>query len=107
MEIENINPSAVLKNCAWTTFPKWAQMLEVADAVTESIDDTERQVEFSGRAAREMLETDPSALEGLDFSWYARYAWAQRPTPCGCTEIWGSVLQEIDQAEDRRKKEAA
>jgi hypothetical protein len=38
----------------------------------------------------------PSKIDGLDVSYYVETATSERPTPLGCTHLWGSAMQDVE-----------
>jgi hypothetical protein len=76
----------------------FAAAVWLADAVRHTISSPIRQAEFVAAAAQLLADYDYQPFEGLEdvAKALAEAAEAQRPTPCGSTELWGSLLQWVD-----------
>lgn len=77
------------------TFGGFAAAVWLADAVSRTIDAPIRRAQFVADAAAELARLDYLPFEGLEdeAKSLAETAEAERTTPCGSTELWGSLLQ--------------
>ncbi|MCP6357367.1 hypothetical protein NL446_26305, partial [Klebsiella pneumoniae] len=82
------------------TFGGFAAAVRLADVISETILSPIRRAEFMATAAADLAALDYQPLEGLEDvidSFVAR-AEAERPTPCGAVELWGSLFQMVERA---------
>lgn len=77
------------------TFPGFAAAVWLAEAVSQTILRPIARAQFTADAAAVLACLDYQPFEGLEdkAKSLAEAAEAQTPTPCGSTEIWGSLLQ--------------
>ena len=82
------------------TFGGFAAAVRLAEAISQTIGAPIRRAQFVAAAAAELARLDYQPFEGLEdkADSLAETAEAQRPTPCGSTELWGSLLQWVDPA---------
>lgn len=82
------------------TFDGFAAAVRLAEAISRTICAPIRRAQFVAGAAAELARLDYQPFEGLvgDAENLAETAEAQQPTPCGSTELWGSLLQWVDPA---------
>ena len=82
------------------TFGGFAAAVRLAEAVSQTIGAPIRRAQFVADAAAELARLDYQPFEGLEdkAESLAETAEAQRPTPCGSTELWGSLLQWVEPA---------
>lgn len=82
------------------SFGGFAAAVHLADAISHTILSPIRRAEFVASAAATLAGLDYKPFEGLEAyaSSLAEAAEAERPTPCGATEIWGSLLQRVEPA---------
>lgn len=80
------------------TFGGFAAAIRLAEAVSQTINSPIRRALFVAEAAADLARLDYQPFEGLaeEAIGLAEYAEAQRSTPCGSTELWGSLLQGLD-----------
>ena len=81
-------------------FGGFAAAVRLAEAVSQTIGSPIRRAQFVADAAAELARLDYQPFEGLEdkAESLAETAEAQRPTPCGSTELWGSLLQWVEPA---------
>lgn len=79
----------------WLTSADYAAAVWLAEAVRWTIARPISRAKFAAEAAEWLAEVGPSRLAGLEAEavCLAETAEAQRPTPCGSTELWGSFTQ--------------
>lgn len=76
----------------------------LATAVANTIQLTERRSEFEKRATsdiikhKEVITSNPLVMKGVGGT--AEFVEDQRPTPCGCTEHWGSFIEGCEHASE-------
>ena len=82
------------------TFGGFAAAVRLAEAISQTIGAPIRRAQFVADAAADLARLDYQPFEGLEdkAESLAETAEAQRPTPCGSTELWGSLLQWVDPA---------
>lgn len=82
------------------TFGGFSAAVWLAEAVSRTISSPIRRAQFVADAAAELARLDYQPFEGLEekAKSIAESAEAQEPTPCGSTEIWGSLLQLVEPA---------
>ena len=78
----------------------FAAAVRLAEAISQTIGSPIRRAQFVADAAAELARLDHHPFEGLDgkATSLAETAEAARPTLCGSTELWGSLLQCVDPA---------
>ena len=81
-------------------FGGFAAAVWLAEAVSQTIGSPIRRAQFVADAAADLARLDYQPFEGLDgkATSLAETAEAARPTPCGSTELWGSLLQGAEPA---------
>ena len=67
-------------------FGGFAAAVRLAEAISQTIGAPIRRAQFVADAAAELARLDGKATS------LAETAEAARPTPCGSTELWGSLL---------------
>lgn len=79
------------------TFDGFAAAVRLADAVAVTIQCPIARARFTAGAATDLAGLGASPLELLegDAEWLANMAEAQDTTPCGSTELWGSLMQKV------------
>lgn len=84
----------------WLGFGGFSAAVRLADAVSRTISSPIRRAQFVADAAAELAQLGYRPFEGLEdrAECLAETAEAQRPTPCGSTELWGSLLQVVEPA---------
>ena len=82
------------------TFGGFAAAVRLTEAVSQTIGSPIRRAQFVADAAADLARLDYQPFEGLEdkATSLAETAEAARPTPCGSTELWGSLLQLVDTA---------
>lgn len=77
------------------SFGGFAAAVWLAESVGQTIQSPIRRAKFAADAAADLARLDYQPFEGLEgrAKDLADTAEAQRPTPCGSTELWGSLLQ--------------
>lgn len=77
------------------TFGGFAAAVRLAEAVSQTISSPIRRAQFVAATAADLARLDYEPFEDLEDEalGLAEAAEAQTPTPCGSTEIWGSLLQ--------------
>ena len=82
------------------TFGGFAAAVRLAEAVSQTIGAPIRRAQFVADAAAELARLDYQPFEGLEdkAESLAETVEVQRSTPCGSTELWGSLLQLVDAA---------
>jgi len=82
------------------TFGGFAAAVWLAEAVTQTVSSPIRRAQFVAAAAEDLARLDYQPFEWLEdeAKGLAEVAEAQRPTPCGSTELWGSLLQRMGPA---------
>jgi len=82
------------------TFGGFAAAVWLAEAVAQTICEPIRRAQFVAEAAADLASLDYQPFEGLEDEAknLAETAEEQRPTPCGSTELWGSLLQRLEPA---------
>ena len=78
----------------------FAAAVRLAEAISQTIGSPIRRAQFVADAAADLARLDYQPFEGLEdkAESLAETAEAARPTPCGSTELWGSLLQWVDPA---------
>ena len=81
-------------------FAGFAAAVRLGEAVSRTISSPIRREQFTADAAAELARLDYQPFEGLEeyAVGLAETAEAQRATPCGSTELWGSLLQVVEPA---------
>ena len=81
-------------------FGGFAAAVQLAEAISQTIGAPIRRAQFVADAAAELARLDYQPFEGLEdkAESLAETAEVQRSTPCGSTELWGSLLQLVDTA---------
>ena len=81
-------------------FGGFAAAVRLAEAISQTIGSPIRRAQFVADAAAELARLDHHPFEGLEdkAESLAETAEAARPTPCGSTELWGSLLQWVEPA---------
>mgnify|MGYP007112871370 CR=1 FL=1 len=79
------------------TFGGFAAAVQLAEAVSQTVLSPIKRAEFVAAAAAELARLDYQPFEGLEdrIEGLAEQAEATRPTPCGSTELWGSLLHQV------------
>ena len=82
------------------TFGGFAAAVRLAEAVSQTIGSPIRRAQFVADAAADLARLDYQPFEGLEdkAESLAETVEVQRSTPCGSTELWGSLLQLVDTA---------
>lgn len=82
------------------TFGGFSAAVWLAEAVSQTIVSPIRRAQFVADAAADLARLDYQPFEGLEgeAESLAETAEAQRPTPRGSTELWGSLLQGVEPA---------
>jgi len=82
------------------SFGGFAAAVWLAKAVSQTIDSPIKKAQFVADSAAELARLDYQPFEGLEdrAKGLAETAEEQRPTPLGSTELWGSLLQWVEQA---------
>ena len=82
------------------SFRGFAAAVWAADSIGQTIGSPIRRAEFIASAAADLADMDYQPFEGLEekIKLLAEQAESERPTPLGSTEIWGSLLQWVEQA---------
>ena len=89
------------------TFDGFAAAVRLAEAISQTIGSPIRRAQFVADAAADLARLDYQSFEGLDGKVisFVEMAEAARPTPCGSTELWGSLLQWVDEASAKELRE--
>lgn len=77
-------------------YPAWGRLVELAQAITATITLPEHQVLFAAQAVIDLKDTSPeeaAQINSKHLAYLTDFAWSQRPTPRGSTELWGSAFQ--------------
>ena len=79
----------------WLSSKDFAAAVWLAEAVSQTITRPISRAKFAAEAAEWLSEVGFSRLAGLEGRAVslAETAEAQRPAPCGSTELWGSLVQ--------------
>ena len=82
------------------TFGGFAAAVWLAEAVSQTMTAPIRRAQFVAAAAADLARLDYQPFEGLEeeAKSLAETAEAKRPSPCGSTELWGSLLQGMESA---------
>jgi hypothetical protein len=76
-------------------FTKWEKLAEAAQAIADTISNPAAKVRFTGEAVMDLRKITPYMAEEIkskNLDWTLNHARAQRVTPCGSVELWGSLI---------------
>lgn len=91
------------------SWPGFSAAVRLAEAVSQTIEPPIRRAQFVADAAAALDELDYPPFEGLEdwAAWLAETAEAESVTPCGSTELWGSLLSDARFAAAKLAKQEA
>jgi len=78
-----------------TSFPKFGQLAEAAQAIADTISNPAAKIRFTGEAVMDLQKITPDmadAIKSNNLDWTLNHARAARVTPCGSIELWGGLI---------------
>ena len=89
----NNNVNGIATVC---TYNRQSVMARIAMGIEWSIQDNFKRMEFAGQALQDIRNSECSEDVSDSLDYWADFVEDIQPTPCGSTEIWGSVMEEVN-----------